>query len=303
MVKPVRGAELCALAGQGRYAFGSAVDYRRCAALHRRWIAPVNWCASNPDRSRARIRHASQCTGAASTYVTLTEREGQYDECLTSRRVRELQRLARRENTTLKHEALARSPRLCGYRPRHLFTGGRCVRGVRPDATPGGTLLIGDSIAWRGTDELGQIRRNFTLDGIPSRRLDSLEPRLDWFRLDHGDPTGLIVELGTNAVRNFAKHDLRHILWSLPAETTVMLVLPYRSNPHAPPKILPASTRYAAWMRELAHDRADTCVADWRAYVAHNPAVLVDGVHPTSAGERVWARWISRAWSTCMRHG
>ena len=113
-------------------------------------------------------------------------------------------------------------------------------------------MLIGDSIAWRGTDELGRMRPAFHLDGMPSRRLTDLEPGLDAFRLDHGDPDGLIVELGTNSDTDFDKGDLDSILDSLPAETLVMLVLPYRQNPHAPPKIQPQSTRYAMSMRDIS---------------------------------------------------
>ena len=301
IVNRARGAELCALPHQGRHAYGAPIDFRRCAALHRAWIAQVNWCASNPDRSRSVVHHAPQCTGSATTYVTHSEREGFYDECLKPSQVRRLTRLARRNGTTLGREALVRSKTLCNYRPRHIFSDGRCVRAHGQTATTGGVVLIGDSIAWRGTDELGRIRPDFHIDGIPSRRLTDLAPRLDRFRLDHGDPDGLIVELGTNSAKDFHKGDLDSILGSLPTETVVLLVLPYRRNPHAPPKIQPQSTRYAAWMRDLASDRANTCVADWRAYVLTHPAVLVDGVHPTPSGEGAWASWTAKSWRTC--HG
>jgi hypothetical protein len=291
-----RGAELC---GRARFAYATTVDYRRCGALHRRWIQQVNACASNPYRSRPTIRNAPQCTAPATTYVTHTEREGWYDECLRPRVVAHLARLARRERTSVEHEAASRSATLCSYRPRHVFEGGRCVPGAPPQAQPGGVLLVGDSIAWRGTDELGRIRPDFTLDGMPSRRLSDLRPRLDWFGLDHGDPTGLIVELGTNADHKVGRADLSRILGSLPADTTVMLVLPYRRNPHAPPRIQPSSTHYSAWMRDIASERAHTCVADWRAEVRRDPRLLVDGVHPTSRAESYWARWTSRSWSRC----
>ena len=110
IVNRARGAELCALPHQGDYAYGSPIDFRRCAALHREWIAQVNWCASNPDRSKAVIRHAPQCTGSATTYITHTERVGFYDECLKPGEVRRLTRMARRNGSTLAREALVRSP-------------------------------------------------------------------------------------------------------------------------------------------------------------------------------------------------
>ena len=41
----------------------------------------------------------------------------------------------------------------------------------RPDFLPsaGGVVVIGDSLTWRGSDELGRLRPSFTLDGEPAR--------------------------------------------------------------------------------------------------------------------------------------
>ncbi|MXG88742.1 SGNH/GDSL hydrolase family protein [Nocardioides flavescens] len=301
IAKAARGAELCALRGQGDHAFGAPVDYRLCAQLHRRWVAQVNWCAANPDRGRAVITHAPQCTGTASTYVTHSDRAGAYDECRSPGDVRRLREQARQRGTTLEREARETSAVICSTRPGHRFTDGRCERGHDPADTPGGVLLVGDSIAWRGQDELGTRWPDAHLDGIPSRRLDDLRPRLDAFEADHGAPDGLVVELGTNAARGFRASDLRAVLDTLPARTPVMLVLPYRADPHRPAEIQPASTRTARWMRRLATDRPATCVADWRGVVAARPGVLVDGVHPTSSAETFWAEWIVRSWRSCGR--
>ena len=69
------------------FGYAATVDVRQCQDLHRRWIAAVNYCASQPDRSLTAVRDAPQCTSPASVYVTLSETEGRYDECLTTAQI------------------------------------------------------------------------------------------------------------------------------------------------------------------------------------------------------------------------
>ena len=300
--RPVRrslGTELCALAGQGRYAFATPVDYRLCTALHRRWVAPVDWCASNPDRAARVVEGAAACLGQHSTYVNHRESEGEYDECLRPATVQRLRALAARHGTTLEREASRRSRTLCSSRPRHRYVDGLCVRG-RPAVARGGDLLVGDSITWRGTDELGRLQPDLVIDGMPARQPDDLRGRLARYRADHGDPDGLVVELGTNRNRRYDESDLRADIGSLPADTVVMLVLPYRADRGRPPVVTASSTRFAGWMSAVAAARPRTCVADWRAVVDRRPDVLGDGVHPGPTQEEFWARWLSRSWTGCL---
>ena len=106
--RKVAGAEACARVGQPKgFGFAATVDVRQCQDLHRRWIAAVNYCASQPDRSLAAVRDAPQCAGPASIYVTLSETEGRYDECLTTARVAALSRQAAAHGTTLAAEVAA----------------------------------------------------------------------------------------------------------------------------------------------------------------------------------------------------
>jgi hypothetical protein len=267
--------------------------------LHRRWIAPVDWCASNPDRTTRVVAEAPACVGPHSTYVNHDETEGEYDECLRPATVERLRRLAARHGTSLDREASHRSRALCADRPRHRFTDGLCVRG-RPDVAQGGVLVVGDSITWRGTDELGELRPDLVLDGMPARQPDELRARLDRYRADHGQPDGLVVELGTNRNRGYSIGDLWDDIGSLPPDSVVMMVLPYRADRSRTPVVTPSSTRFAEWMAAVAAARPRTCVADWRAVVANHPHVVGDGVHPRSSKERYWARWLSRSWSGCL---
>jgi len=294
------GTEMCALPGQGRYGYGAAVEYRRCEALHRRWVSETDWCASNPDRRRKLITDAPQCVAPATTYVTHDETEGWYDQCLSPHRVAQLQRLAERHGTSVAREAAARSRTLCAYRPGHTFTRGRCRPGAVPDPTASGTLLVGDSLTWRGTDELGELAPDLTIDGQPARQLRDLAGRLAAFRTDQGDPAGLILELGTNRDRQSTEQSLDADIGSLPSTTVVMFVLPYRAQPAKSLHVTVSSTRVSAWMRTLAGSRPRSCVADWRAVVERHPAVLGDGVHPAPALELFWARWMQRSWDTCL---
>ncbi len=274
------GAEACALAGQPRgYGYAATVDVRTCRALHRRWIAAVNYCASQPDRSVSLLRGAPQCTPPASVYVLLTETEGGYDVCLTATRAGAMSRRASARGSTLADEL--------GQRQGRART------------TRGGVLMVGDSVTWRGSDELSRLRPALTIDGEPARRPTELAARLAVFRARHGQPAGLVVELGTNPAPTFDRRDLTAVVRTLPPGTPVMFVLPYVEVTSDPAVVSPWSQRFAGWMRSLAAQRPHSCVADWPAYVLAHPGLLQDGTHTRNDSEIDWARWISEQWEGC----
>ncbi len=294
------GAEACALRGQpSGYGFVSTIDARQCTALLRLWIPDVNYCASMPDRSATVVYNAPQCLTTGLVYVNLLEEEGYYDECLTPQRADELTQRAAADGATLTDETSLRSSTQCPHRPRHVYVDDACV--LDPNAQPagGGVVMIGDSLTWRGGDELARRHREFTLDGEPARKLTALKERLDFFRAGHGQPDGLIIELGTSPAPSFRSRDLVRIVKSVPASTTVMLVQPYYEIGTDPVVVTESSTRVARWMAALAKSRPDTCVANWPAYVRAHPGTLLDGAHTTHAAEGGWARWISQQWRHC----
>ena len=294
------GAEACTLRGAPEgYGFVSTVDVRQCRALHRRWISQVNYCASEPDRSPGAVFNAPQCTGAATVYVNLQETEGYYDECLTTERALELVQRSAVEGSTLEAEVAVRSSTQCPYRPGHVFVDGACVADPSFRPSGGGVVMIGDSLTWRGSDELGRLRPSFTLDGEPARPPTELASRLAAFRTGHGDPDGLIIELGTVPAKTFGRHDLEKAVRGVPRGTKVMLVLPYYELNSDPVVVTPQSRKVDGWMRDLARSRPKTCVADWPAYVRSHSGVLQDGVHTTHAAEGRWAGWVSQQWSHC----
>jgi hypothetical protein len=294
------GAEACALKGQPTgYGFVSTIDAAQCKALQRRWIAAVNYCASEPDRSITALYDAPQCTGTASVYVTLTEAEGYNDECLTRERADALAVRAGGEGSTLTNETSMRSAIQCPYRAGHVYLNDQCAVDPNARAAGGGVVMIGDSLAWRGGDELTKLRPTFTVDGEPARKLTELGPRLDVFRKLHGEPDGLIIELGTSPAPSFKQRDLTKIVESLPAGTDVMLVQPYYELNSDPVVVTKSSIEVGSWMTALARSRPHTCVANWPGYVRSHPGILQDGVHTKHPAERQWARWVSQQWGHC----
>jgi hypothetical protein len=294
------GAEACALTGaQKGFGFAATVDSRQCRALHRRWIAQVNYCASQPDRTIGTLFNAPQCVGPATVYVSLQETEGYYDECLTIDRASELVEQSQVDGAGFQDEVALRSSTQCPHRPGHVFVDGACA--VDPDFHPagGGVLMVGDSLTWRGSDELGRLRP-WTLDGEPSRPPTELASRLASYRSGHGDPSGLIIELGTVPARGFARHDLARVVRSLPRSTEVMFVLPHYELRSDPVVVTRQSELVDGWMRDLAASRRHSCVADWPAYVGAHPGILQDGVHVVHDAEGRWARWVADEWARCQ---
>jgi hypothetical protein len=294
------GAEACTLrdAPDG-YGFVATVDVRQCQALDRRWIPQVNYCASEPDRSPGALFNAPQCVGGATVYVNLQETEGYYDECITLSRAEELAQQSAVDQLTLEDEVSLRSSAQCPYRPGHVFLNGACVADPNAHPSGGGVVMIGDSLTWRGSDELGRLRPTFTLDGEPARPPTELASRLDFFRSGHGEPDGLIIELGTVPAKTFGRSDLVKVVRSVPRTTTVMLVLPYYELNSHPLVVTPQSKKVDGWMRGLARSRKRSCVADWPAYVRSHPGILQDGVHTKHAAEGRWAHWVSQQWGRC----
>ena len=79
----------------------------------------------------------------------------------------------------------------------------------------------------------------------------------------------------------------------------MLFLLPYRkfNGDNAGP--VAATKKYASWMKRLAADRPQTCLADWPSYAASHLSNLVDGEHPGARHEDWYARYVVRAWGNC----
>ncbi len=296
-------AELCQLTGRSGAEFARPISARRCADLGRIWIGEVNSCASNPNRGRVVVANAPQCRGAGRTYVNHGEAEGRYDECLSPARIAKLRKIAQRSRESLNQVALDRNRFNCSYRAGWVMRHGTCVKreGPVPAAQQGGFLMIGDSVSWRAEDELAARQGGWLIDLRPGRRLDELPGRLSHFRANHGEPSQLIIQLGTNRRQGFGEGDFKDTMASLPASTPVLFLLPYRKlNGHNAGPVR-ATKKYGRWMRELAAERPLTCLSDWPRIAASHLSNLVDGEHPDAQHEGWYARYVVRAWGECSK--
>ena len=297
--RKVYGAEACQLRNQGDYGFVSTVDFRRCAALGRRWISQVNFCASYPDRSATAVYDAPQCTGARSVYVTNTEADGFYDECLTPDRVRELVGIARSSGSDLTAEASLRSSVQCGYRPassvRRRQVRLRSRLGPRQGRHPHGRRLADLARHRRaGPAPAGGSRSTAS----PPGRSASCRAGLSYYVSGAGQPTGLIVALGAvPPPAGYGKSDLARTIKSVPRSTKVMFVMPYAALPSG--NTSPRTTKIGSWMRAIAKSRGRACVADWPSFVRSRHGLIQDGVHVKNSQERTWAKFISQQWGRC----
>ncbi|MDO9497505.1 MAG: hypothetical protein Q7J48_17520 [Nocardioides sp.] len=296
----IPNAEVCRTPA-GRY-YGRPIDFRACRSLHRYWAPQVNLCVSNPARHFASVQRARQCVGAFSDYVMVRESTDAWDECVTPTRRRQLERIARETGTPLSVVAEQRSPALCALRDNTEYVGGQC-RTTDPapfaEGVGTGTLLVGDSLSWRGSNELAGLRPRWRLDAVPGRPVTQLPARVHRYLAARGAPETLVVALGTNPRTSWRKRDYVAAVALLPAETRVLFVTPYRDPAHSSARAVARLGAYDRWMREITATRPGTCLADWRALAATHPELLVDGTHQSPDGEAVWAELVSTSWEAC----
>ncbi|MCY7396149.1 MAG: hypothetical protein LH468_08380 [Nocardioides sp.] len=293
-------AETCRIGGRRGASYGVEVDFRRCQALNRVWIGLLNYCASDPHRAETVVPDAPQCRAPYTSYVLLTEQDGGYDECLRPSRVTTLQATATATGRSVASVAAEQSRTQCGWRPAHVYLDGRCQEALTAPQPRvlNNVAVVGDSITWRGTNELATLQPDWVIDGSSGRQIDALDARLDAYRESWGEPGGVVLALGTNGRTGWREEQFRASIDRVPATTPILLVTPFReAGTTGRPELM---DQYAEWFGRLAAERPLTCLADWRAEVFADRALLVDGVHPTTIGEVHWAEMIDNSWSSCL---
>lgn len=164
----------------------------------------------------------------------------------------------------------------------------------------GYTLVIGDSITHQGIWRLHDLRPKWVIDGLGYRTVEStIDVIKYWVRRKGHTPRQLIVALGTNSSGDWMPWHYRKIRPMLP-NTKILLVTPIRtaSDPEGP-EGQQRTERFAAGMQEAAGTQRAVCIADWRALVEADPAVLYDGVHPTTEARKTWARLLATSMWNC----
>jgi hypothetical protein len=167
----------------------------------------------------------------------------------------------------------------------------------------GTTFLVGDSTAWRLTGEydgrvnlLRQYDLDWNIDAVGGRTLLALPTRIVWYlRNVDSAPETFVMALGTNPYPGWEKVHYELCLALLPRDTKVVLVTPaVFGSRWAKSKI---TRRHARWLAEIAADRPNTVLANWRQKVQRsNPdpttgksRLLAEGIHQTPVtGRRVW---------------
>ena len=162
------------------------------------------------------------------------------------------------------------------------------------------TILIGDSLANFGKDNLYNHRPTWEVDAINGSTPATLSGRIDNALADHNGlhPATIIVELGTNYSPDFAPSDYRIVRTKLPA-TRIVFVTPGRDPFVVGAESAQRAASYAYYMIRLANVDPRMCITPWAEAVAANPALLRDGVHATDEAEERWAREIVKGTDAC----
>jgi hypothetical protein len=173
-----------------------------------------------------------------------------------------------------------------------------------PSDPSSATIMVGDSITQRGTDELAALRPRWEIDGLAGRNVDCL-PQFIAYRLEQGYVHRVVIALGTNAIEGWGQDDYQAVIDMIPASATIVFVNTYRDPavwPNSGPYRLRAGSQwaYSLGMAAIAAgQRPGVCVANWRAWAMNHPDDLSDGVHPDAVGQAAWARIVDEAADSC----
>jgi hypothetical protein len=176
----------------------------------------------------------------------------------------------------------------------------REARTVRP-----AVWVVGDSVTVFSEDALRSqletsVEGRVEIDAEMGRNVVELDDLVTQQLVRTGRPRTMVLALGTNPDPSWTLKDYRRVVDSIPASTTVVLVTVFRSRGTAAEAVVEQMDDYSRWMRTLAASRDNVCLAPWRASVRTNPdRYLVDGVHPSERGDRLFADVVSDAVDRC----
>ncbi len=155
-------------------------------------------------------------------------------------------------------------------------------------------LVIGDSITRFGEPYLAAARPRWVVDGVPGRPVSALPRRLRADLATYGVPQHLVIALGQNPRPGWTKGDYRDAARSVPGTTQVYFVTTYRDPAVFGQEAADQQETYSRWMRQIARNRSNVHLMDWRALVLDGTAVLLDGSHPDEPSRQVWADLVVR---------
>lgn len=189
-----------------------------------------------------------------------------------------------------------------------------------PAPALGKVFLIGDSTSYRlsgqwEAEDGGSPTYNFwnsehpdwIIDAVGGRNVNKLTERIQYHLANvDSSPSIFIMALGTNPdpEDDWWKWKYEQALNLLPATTKVVLVIPVRAGSNKNAKGAQV-TKYAGWLHEIAAERNNTIVANWRNRALTNPvpdpvtgisSLLTEGIHQTHPlGRRTWLTIVETA--------
>lgn len=166
-------------------------------------------------------------------------------------------------------------------------------------ALPGTGVVIGDSMTWRSRRQLAAALPGWTIDGVGGRKVGRIIPILRTLKESGaGVPEVVVIALGSNEWGWFPRL-YQYAVDMLPAETTVVFQSIWRDD-HVYVGRDATMRHLTGVMHEVASRREHTCVAPWRSIARrHHDTLVLDGVHPTALGKRVWTRSLVREVRGC----
>lgn len=171
---------------------------------------------------------------------------------------------------------------------------------VEPAPASPKVVVLGDSLTARARGKLRRLHPAWHVDGVRGRGVRRLPGLVADHLEQHRAPRVLVVALGSNPNASWTRDGYARVAAMLPPASTVVLVTPYR-DPAVFAEDSRTLQRYTRWMRQVAAERPRSCVVPWRGRVVRRPHLLVDGVHATEQGERVWARLVSAGVRGCLQ--
>ena len=152
--------------------------------------------------------------------------------------------------------------------------------------------VVGDSIT---VGSRSWLPKAWNVNALSGRPVDCLRPLLKSTK-----PNTVVMALGTNSTAGWKFSDYQRAVNMFPRTTKVVFVTTYRD----PAKLhnsfnVRVQKTYSEWMRTLAGNRNNVCVADWRKYISQHRNYLPDGTHPAGYGKVAWAKLVKSKVTDC----
>lgn len=140
--------------------------------------------------------------------------------------------------------------------------------------------IVGDSITYRSRLQVHQIAPKWAVDGVPGRPVWELPRLLSERMATRPIPKHVVIALGSNGSIAWHKPQYVNAVNLLPATTRVTFVTMWRNperwgNPlKTPNKHSKLLRRYSKYVKQIARQRPNTCLYNWRKVAKNRHSTL-----------------------------